>query len=199
MHITYRYERNLTYVEMDNSNSKQTPQSIMSLIDNRISELRKEEAAIRHICVKLSQFLQANSITPFNDDMIEYMRHFINEEKQKQRAGTDNTEVILGLEQMLKDYTDEVNLYTKSISSQATSMSSDNFDNAKQIDEIYTLVRQLYELPINGKLIEDQVTQMNRGREQAATLDEQYVDLPTAANSPRILLDLKDIVDRKKR
>jgi GTPase SAR1 family protein len=199
MHITYRYERNLTYVELDNSNSKQTPQSIMSLIDNRISELRKEEAAIRHICVKLSQFLQANSITPFNDDMIEYMRHFINEEKQKQRAGTDNTEVILGLEQMLKDYTDEVNLYTKSISSQATSMSSDNFDNAKQIDEIYTLVRQLYELPINGKLIEDQVTQMNRGREQAATLDEQYVDLPTAANSPRILLDLKDIVDRKKR
>jgi len=199
MHITYRYERNITYVELDNSNSKQTPQSIMSLIDNRISELRKEEAAIRHICVKLSQFLKANSITPFNDDMTEYMRHFINEEKQKQRAGTDNTEVIRGLEQMLKDYTDEVNLYTKSISSQATSMSSDNFDNAKQIDEIYTLVQKLYELPINGKLIEEQVTQMNRGREQAATLDEQYVDLPTASNSPRILLNLKEIVDRKKR
>jgi len=199
MHITYKYERNLTYVELDNSNSKQTPLSIMSLIDNRISELRKEEAAIRHICVKLSHFLKANSITPFNDDMTEYMRHFINEEKQKQRAGTDNTEVIRGLEQMLKDYTDEVNLYTKSISSQATSMSSDNFDNAKQIEEIYTLVQKLYELPINGKLIEEQVTQMNRGREQAATLDEQYVDLPTASNSPRILLDLKDIVDRKKR
>jgi len=199
MHITYRYERNITYVELDDSNSKQTPQSIMSLIDNRISELRKEEAAIRHICVKLSQFLKANSITPFNDDMTEYMRHFINEEKQKQRAGNDNTEVIRGLEQMLKDYTDEVNLYAKSISSQATSMSSDNFDNAKQIDEIYALVRQLYELPINGKLIEEQVTKMNRGREQAATLDEQYVDLPTASNSPHILLDLKEIVDRKKR
>ena len=196
MHITYRYERNLTYVEMDDSNSSKTPQSIMTLIDKRISDLRKEEAAIRQICVKLSQFLKANSITPFNDDMLEYLRHFIQEEKQKQMQGAHNTQVIEGLEKMIKDYTDEVNLFTKCISPQNN---SDNFDNASQIDEIFTLVQKLYELPINGKLIEEQINRMKQGRAQAATSDEQFVDLPTGFNSPQILVDLQKVVNSKRK
>jgi len=198
MHITYRYERNLTYVDIDQSNSSRTPQSIMTLIDKRISDLRNEETSIRKTCVKLSQFLKANSITPFNDDIFEYIRHFINEEKQKRMSGTDNTQIIRGLEQMIKDYTEEVNLYNSVISSESNSTSTDNLDNAKQIDEIFTLVQQLYQLPINGEFIREQIEKMKQGRAEATTSDEQYVDLPTGYNSPQILLDLKEIVNRKK-
>ena len=38
MHITYRYERNLTYVQLDGPDSVRTPQSIITLIDKRISD-----------------------------------------------------------------------------------------------------------------------------------------------------------------
>ncbi|CAF1019652.1 unnamed protein product [Adineta steineri] len=199
MHITYRYERNLEYININNSDLSTTPQSIITLIDKRISDLRNEEKEIRHICVKLSQFLKAYSITPFNDDMIEYLRHYINEERQKQMAGTDNTEIIRGLEQMMKDYTDEMNLYTNSISVQYKSISEDNFDNTTNINEIYNLVQKLYDLPINGKLIQEQVTKMNQGRAQAATTDERYIELPIGYNSPQILENLKKIVTQKKR
>ncbi|CAF1199139.1 unnamed protein product [Rotaria sordida] len=199
MHITYKYERNLTYIEINNSNSLQTPQSIMTIIDKRITDLRNEEKAIRKICVKLSQFLKQNSITPFNDDIIEYLQHFINEEKQKKSTGIDNTDIIKGLEQMIKDYTEEFNLYTSSISSQNNSTSTDRFDNTAQIEEMFSLVQKLYDLPINGKLIEEQVRRMKEGRAQATKSDEQFVDLPTGYNSPDILNNLKDIVNRKNR
>jgi GTPase SAR1 family protein len=194
MHITYRYERNLTYVQLDNSDTVQTPQSIMTLIDKRISDLRKEETAIREICVKLSLFLKANSIIPFNDDMLEYLNHFVKEEKQKQLEGKDNAEIIRGLEQMIKDYTQEVNLFTRKISP-----TTDKLDNSAQIDKIFDLVQKLYDLPINGKLIEEQITRMKEGRAQAATSAEHHVDLPTGFNSPQILSNLREIVNRKKR
>ncbi|CAF4276265.1 unnamed protein product, partial [Rotaria sordida] len=197
--ITYKYERNLTYIEINNSNSLQTPQSIMTIIDKRMSDLRNEETAIRKICVKLSQFLKQNSITPFNDDIIEYLQHFINEEKQKKSTGIDNIDIIKCLEQMIKDYTEEFNLYTSSISSQNNSTSTDRFDNTAQIEEMFSLVQKLYDLPINGKLIEEQVIRMKEGRAQAAKSDEQFVDLPTGYISPDILNNLKDIVNRKNR
>ncbi|CAF4707463.1 unnamed protein product, partial [Rotaria socialis] len=143
MHITYRYERNLTYIKIDNSNSVRKPQSIMKIIDTRISDLRNEETSIRKICAKLSQFLKRNSITPFNDDIIQYFQHFINEEKQKKSTGADNSEIIQGLEKMIRDYNDEVNLYNASVTSQNNSSSKEQFDNSVQIDEIFRLVQEL--------------------------------------------------------
>ncbi|UJR14422.1 hypothetical protein I4U23_001419 [Adineta vaga] len=197
MHITYKYERNLDYVTLDNDRVE-TPQSVMDLIDKRISDLRKEEAVIRNICVKLCHFLKAYSITTYNDDMIEYLRHHINEEKRKQTAGTDNLEVIHGLEKMIDDYNKEMMLYTNSIAAKDDSNASERFDNTVRISEIYDLVQKLYELPINGKFIQDQVERMKQGRTQAATTDEIHVDLPTNSNSPQILLTLRNIVNHKK-
>ncbi|CAF3453911.1 unnamed protein product [Rotaria socialis] len=197
MHITYRYERNLTYIKIDNSNSVRKPQSIMKIIDTRISDLRNEETSIRKICAKLSQFLKRNSITPFNDDIIQYFQHFINEEKQKKSTGADNSEIIQGLEKMIRDYNDEVNLYNASVTSQNNSSSKEQFDNSVQIDEIFRLVQELYNLPINGKLIKEQVERMKEGQVYAAQRDEQFVDLPRGYNSPDILKELKTIVNRK--
>ncbi|CAF4935864.1 unnamed protein product [Rotaria sp. Silwood2] len=100
---------------------------------------------------------------------------------------------------MIKDYTEEFNLYTSSVSSQNNSTSTDRFDNSSQIDEMFSLVQKLYDLPINGRLIEEQVRRMKEGRAQAARSDEQFVDLPSDYNSPDILNKLKEIVNRKKR
>ncbi len=95
---------------------------------------------------------------------------------------------------MMKDYTIELNLVKENIS-----LTTDNCDNSMKIEEIFTLVQKLYDLPINGKLIEEQITRMKEGRAHAVISAEQYVDLPTGFNSPQILLTLKDIVNKTKR
>ena len=194
MHITYRYERNLTNVSLDDLETKQTPQSIGVLIDKRVADLRKEEATIRKTCVKLTLFLKANAIIPFNDDMLEYLNHFIKEEKQKQGEGKNNAEIIRGLEKMVADYTAEVNLFIN-----VTSSAKDRLDNTIEIDQIFTLVEELYRLPINGRFIQEQITKMREGRAQAATTEEHQVALPREAQAPQILRDLRETINRKKR
>lgn len=198
MHITYRYEHTLSHMTLGSRDRETKPQSIMTLIDRRIADLRKEEAEIRSICVKLTQFVKEFSITPFNDDVIEYLRHHINEERQKQAAGADNREVIDGLEKMVAEYTAEINLYTSNAAASGRFASSDNFNNEARISEIYTLVEKLYALPINGKLIQEQMERMNMGRAQAAITDERRVDLPTGLNVPKILSSIRDVVNRRR-
>ncbi|CAF3931658.1 unnamed protein product [Rotaria sp. Silwood1] len=97
-----------------------------------------------------------------------------------------------------KDYTPALDLISSSMSSQYNSRSTDSFDNTVGIDEIFTLVQKLYDLPINGRLIEEQVRRMKEGQVYAARSDEQFVDLPLGHNSSDILNNLKEIVNRKK-
>lgn len=194
MHITYRYDHNLTQVELDDSRTARTPQSINVLIDKRIADLKNEEEAIRRTCVQLTLFLKANAITPFNDDMLEYLKHFISEEKRKQGEGKDNAEIIRGLEQMVEDYTREVNLFTRDLAT-----TRDTLENTVGIDRIFTMVEKLYQLPINGKFIEEQITKMRESRAQAATRGEQHVELPSGAEAPKILRDLRETIQRKRR
>ncbi|CAF5012214.1 unnamed protein product, partial [Rotaria sp. Silwood1] len=77
-----------------------------------------------------------------------------------------------------KDNTAALDLISSSMSSQNKSRSTDSFDNTVGIDEIFTLVQKLYDLPINGRLIEEQVRRMKEGQVYAARSDEQFVDLP---------------------
>ena len=97
---------------------------------------------------------------------------------------------------MIKDYTNELNLYTKSIS---TPGDPNNLDNIVETQDIFALVQKLYDLPINGKSIQEQINRMKQGRAQAVTTDEHFVELPTGFNSPEILLELKEIVNRKRK
>ena len=194
MHISYRYDHNLTQIDLNDSNSARTPQSIDALIDKRVSDLKNEEAAIRRICVQLTLFLKANAITPFNDDMLEYLKHFIGEEKRKQGEGKDNAEIIRGLEQMVEDYNREINLFTRDLAT-----TRDTLDNTGGIDRIFTLVAELYQLPINGKFLREQITKMKEGRAQTAAKDDQYVELPSDAEAPKILRDLRETINRRRR
>jgi len=94
---------------------------------------------------------------------------------------------------MIKDYTEEFNLFTKSLSPTAY-----DFDNFVEVDVVFVLVQKLYELPINGKLIEEQITRMYGGRTQAAINSEKYVALPTDSNSSQLFLKLKALLNQEK-
>ena len=198
MHITYRYEKNLNYVEMNTNNPSPRLGSILPLIDKRITDLRREVRSIRQICVKLSQFLKANAITPINDDMLEYLRHFLNEEQQKRAANCNNAEIIRGLEQMIEDYTQEMSLHTNRSASADARMDTDQFNDPRSIEEIFILIQQLYALPINGRSIQEQVERIKNGQIHDVSKQEVYVDLPTGRCST-IMSNLQTLVNQKHR
>lgn len=67
----------------------------------------------------------------------------------------------------------------------------------KKIEQILELVYKLYQLPINGPLIYEQMEKMKAGRVQATAKAEQHVDLPRGFHTPQILDDLKKIINKK--
>ena len=193
MHITYRYEKSIDYIQLDRGNTRSSPQSIMNLIDQRISALRREEQAIRQICVQLSGFLKMNSITPFNDDLIEYFRQFLQEEKQKRAANADNDALIRDLEQNIAAYGEEMQLYQRSIAD----FNPDEIFRDDTLDEIFDCVQKLYDLPISGNSIRDQAQGIRRNQIEHSEHGDQRVSVPTDRNSVKVLSDLSNLFASK--
>ena len=194
MHITYKYRKHVIILEQMGS-TRTILRSPLDFVENRINELRREEAVILRTCVKLSNFLRANAITPFNDDMTEYLRYFIREEKMKQNAGADNAEVIRGLEEMVTNYTREADLMKKTLASQSTGTSNAiDLNGVSDINDIFDSVQTLYELPINGDSIRQQVEGLKRLQTQTKTRREHEIPLPVCAASSIIMKQLQGII-----
>ncbi|CAF1267994.1 unnamed protein product [Adineta steineri] len=160
-------------------------------IDRRITDLRNEESKIQDIYRKLVRFLHVNAILPVNDDFIEYLQYFIREEQMKQSAGAQNTEIIDSLERLKDDYNKEMGLYKKTLEEQKNSI---NTSQSVKPDEIFILVETLYELPITGKQIKQQVDGIRIGQTRSNAQRETFVELPTKAASSKVMLELKEII-----
>ena len=189
MHITYQFERNLTRLPMNSGGRTPTPTAILNLIDQRIFDLRKEEKAIRQICVKLSGFLKVNSIIPFNDEIIDYIQLFLDEEKDKGSAA--NQDMIRNLTQMIDDYREQLNIYTKDL----PSASQDELVNPKNIEEVFDLAAELYTLPINGTFIKEQVDGIKRGKAASVDKFEIEAELPANFGESKLFLDIKELLN----
>jgi len=187
MHISYEYETSITYIEIDTSSSR----SSLASIDRRISALRQEEASILQVCSQLSQFVKQNSLTPYNDDILEYIRYYIREEEMKRTAGAKNEAVIQGLQNMIEEYKSEQKLYNNTPRLKTAS----NFtNNACQSEGIFGLVAQLYNLPINGRSIQQQIERLKEKQSQVNEKKEHFVKIPFNANSSTIMRKLKTII-----
>jgi hypothetical protein len=173
-HITYEYQTNLTHLSAHSS---------LSDIDKRISDLREEKAKMEDVYKKLSKFLHANAILPINDDIIEYLRHFIREQEMNK-----NPDVVRGLEQMMKDYEDEINLFKQTIKNDKN---SSNATDVLQPDQIFPLVGTLFRLPINGPKIREQVDGLRITQQNISAQREIFVELPAKANSSLVMLQFK--------
>lgn len=194
MHITYEFKRSLTDVVLQSAEKTCTPTAIMILIDQRIADLRKEEKQIRDICVQLAGFVKENSIIPFNDDLIEYYRHFLEEEKVTQQTNRGNMDLIRGLEAAIEAYQRDLELFSKSIDTLA---SKDDFVAPEKIERVFDLVAELYKLPINGNFISDQMTKLKRAQVQEVENKEARVDMLITADSPQVLAELKTLLNEK--
>ncbi len=179
-HITYEYQTNLTHLDRPAS---------LSDIDKRISDLREEKAKMEDVYKKLAKFLHANAILPINDDIIEYLRHFIREQEMNK-----NTDIVHGLEEMMKNYEEEMDLFKQTIKNDRNSA---NADDILKPEQIFPLVGTLYRLPINGAKIREQVDGLQITQQNTSAQREIFVELPEKANSSIVMLEFKGHVKSK--
>ncbi|CAF3451890.1 unnamed protein product [Rotaria sp. Silwood1] len=168
----------------------------LSDIDKRISDLREEAAKIQDVYKQLAKFLHANSILPINDDILDYLQYFIREEQMKQNAGARNDEIIAGLRKTMDEFTNNMELFKNAIREQKE---SGDMTDTLNPEEIFDLVGTLYELPITGEQIRQQVNGIKFGQENYAAHRERSIELPSKAASSKVMKDLKNIVSIRRK
>ena len=142
-------------------------------------------------CGKLSRFLRANAITPYNDDTIEYINYHIGIEQRKQSAGTQNSEVIRGLQASLDSFKQEMELFEKAFTDGNGSIAtSDSRNRIPQLDEIFPLIEGLYALPHNGDKIRQQVEGLRASQYANVQLREGVIPVPSSGTSSIIATKL---------
>ncbi|CAF3545228.1 unnamed protein product [Rotaria sp. Silwood1] len=181
-HITYEYETQLTCLNKSSS---------LSDIDQRLRDLRFEKTEIENVYKKLAKFLHANAILPINDDILEYLRHFIREEQMKKNSGGQNNDIIHNLEQIMRNYEEEINLFREAIKNDTD---PSNRKDVLKPNEIFPLVGTLYRLPINGSQIREQVDELKLNQGNLSAKREIFVRLPAKANSSKVMLQFKNII-----
>jgi hypothetical protein len=160
-------------------------------IDKRIRDLREEAAKIQAVYRKLARFLYANAIIPINDAFAEYLQYFIREEQMKQNAGAHNSDVIDGLKKLMADFNNDMISFKNASEGQKKSA---NAADVLQYEEIFDLVSTLYQLPITGRQILEQVNGIKISQENNTMKRENFVKLPARADSSKVMRQLRDII-----
>jgi hypothetical protein len=142
-------------------------------ISDQIAEAKKEHKQIQDAAVKFGIFLKRNSITPYNDAMLELLDHQIREEKDKvsfQRSNRRNNKLVDrqkldALMRRRKEYAQRIDAISRSMASKRKTEVLDE-------DGVDRLVQSLYDLKGWGKNLKDvkmgaQLADMAAYRERA--------------------------------
>lgn len=152
-------------------------------INRRIDDLRNEKLQIEDIYKKLVKFLHAHAILPLNDDIIEYLKHFIREEQMKR-----NQTVVQGLEKTMENYRQEIQMFKETL---ANLQDTSSVKSILKPEEIFPLVETLYRLPINGAKIREQVHGLRITQGNMCADREVFIQLPEKAQESKIMSEFQ--------
>lgn len=176
MHITYELRKTISKITVGDK----------VVVDQRLQSLKSEKEAILRVCGQLAHFIRTNSMNPVNDDIFEYIQHFIREEKQKKNQGAKNDDIIVELEKLEDDYRKEMEVIKQLMNGAQNQSSTTSSTITPQ--KIFDLVRDLYHLPLYGKKIREQVEQVKIVQQKARQDRETLMrSLKTAETSPTMV------------
>lgn len=161
-------------------------------IDQRINQLRYEAEHIQTVYKKLAEFLHMNAMLPFNDAVIEYLQYFIQEEQTKQKSRADNQQVINNLETMTEDFRTHIQLIQDTMKSQTDSDKQNK--GQQQPEDVANLIQSLYDLPIMGIQLRDQVKSIMISQDVVVDKHERVIDLPTNSDCSRVMQQLTNLI-----
>jgi hypothetical protein len=105
-----------------------------------------------------------------------------------------NTDAVRGLEKLMKNYEEEMNLFKQTIKDDKDSANS---NDVLKPDQIFPLVGTLYRLPINGQKIREQVDGLRITQENISAQREVFVELPAKANTSKVMLQFQGFVSSR--
>ncbi|CAF0836353.1 unnamed protein product [Adineta ricciae] len=182
-HITYECITNPVRMRSSTGN--------LSNIEQRINDLREEQRKIQDVYKKLVRFLYTNALLPANDDFLDYLEYFIREEQTIRNSGGNNAQIIVNLQRLKDEYKQEMDLFKRTVEEQK---GTTNTIETLKASQILDLVNELYQLPITGQQIRQQVEGIVIGQEKGNAQREIYVDLPTTAASSKVMRQLEEII-----
>lgn len=162
------------------------------MIEERITHLRNEDEKIRKTCIQLTRFIRENSLVPFNDDSIEYIRLYLDEEKKKIDR---NPAIIARFEQMINEYETFTTIFQKSSSENDDMIDLSKQNQGDESNRVLSLIEELYHLPIHGHIIKQQMEKLLRGRQTHGTRFETVIDLTDQKNGTSALFELRKIIN----
>ncbi|XP_055353267.1 uncharacterized protein LOC129599148 [Paramacrobiotus metropolitanus] len=172
MHISYEMQEVLVN-EMDQRVQKLLHQKdgelnavgiFLKELNQRKQDLAYEEKEIRKVAAKFGCFLKKNAMIPYNDAMEEYLHYLIGAEKEKIALGCGR-DGLEGYERMLQGYREEKQLLEES-------MQGSDKDHPITANNIMGAIQSLYNLPINGKKIQNFVEMIQGVRKQQVRSQE---------------------------
>ncbi|CAI2188003.1 19094_t:CDS:1 [Funneliformis geosporum] len=117
----------------------------------RIDQLTKEQQEITDINVKFAQFLSQSAIAIFNNAYLDYLDHFIEQEKLKKCADPDNYDdkILKGIKTSKKEYMEKIEILKKAIAKKDPTV------QPVSPEDVFNLEQRLYTLPINGQTLKN--------------------------------------------
>ena len=164
-------------------------------IDKRISDLKEEATKIRDVYKKLVEFVHANSLLSINKDTVEYLQYFIREEQMKRDAGDRNVQVKKGLQNMVDELIEHQKMFEDAFKEQKK---SGNTRDVLKPENVFGLVSTLYQLPITGKQIREQIDGIILSQEMSGSKRENFIQLPATAAWSKVMTNLKNIMSAKR-
>lgn len=143
-------------------------QSAIASLKRQIAEAREEHAQIQEAAAKFGVFLKQNSITPYNDAMLDYIDHQTNQERDKITLFPDLSRARLdGLIKRRQEYEEKISSIKLSIVSG---------DKTQILDEegVDKLIQSLYNLKHWGQNLQDVQCSVTKA-EDAAYRERAYV------------------------
>ncbi|GBG62737.1 hypothetical protein CBR_g31754 [Chara braunii] len=135
-------------------------------LENRASELKKEQQIIARMSARFTQFLKSNAIAAYNDSLLEYLGHLIEEEKNLRSEGMNNAEVLNGLIRLKETYETEIRILSEAettidpaldpssgIRLGLPASASPSSCSSVSAEDINAMVHELFALQINGCMI----------------------------------------------
>jgi GTP-binding protein EngB required for normal cell division len=151
MHFPYEQKQVSKHVidesvqDMINSkkNARKAIEQHIKTLENNIKELEEEQEIISKTSAKFGSFLKSNAIVPYNDALVQYIQHLIEEERKKSPTSGE----LKGLEDMLECYQKEVDIL------EGAMKRGQNVEILTP-DDIKNLEERLYSLKHKGKELE---------------------------------------------
>ncbi|GBG72765.1 hypothetical protein CBR_g12333 [Chara braunii] len=138
----------------------------VEIMKRRAAQLQEEERVISKTSAKFARFLKCNAITAYNDALLDYLNHLIEEERNLKLEGANNAEILNGLVRMRDTYECEMKIINETgadaDSSSASPASSGLAASSASPEDIQQMVQNLFQLEINGKMIKQMMEEMNR-------------------------------------